>query len=130
MDFHPASASSVLAFRVIIAGVAAAFFWAVYRTYGRGRVLAITATVFFAWLGALTVLIASGRMTSLPFAGLPIFFGSILIVCGAAALSSFGGRLAASVPLAALVGFQAFRLPLELVLHSWATQGTIPGTMT
>jgi hypothetical protein len=30
----------------------------------------------------------------------------------------------------ALVGYHAFRVPLELVLHSWAEQGTIPQTMT
>jgi threonine/homoserine efflux transporter RhtA len=29
-----------------------------------------------------------------------------------------------------LVGFQTFRLPLELVMHCWAVQGTIPTTMT
>ena len=46
------------------------------------------------------------------------------------ALSPVGRQFAAQVPLAALVGFQAFRLPLELVLHSWVAQGTIPGTMT
>ena len=45
-------------------------------------------------------------------------------------LSPLGGRIAANIPLAALVGFQAFRLPLELVLHRWAEQGTIPTTMT
>jgi hypothetical protein len=28
------------------------------------------------------------------------------------------------------VAFQGFRLPLELVLHSWVLQGVIPGTMT
>jgi hypothetical protein len=32
--------------------------------------------------------------------------------------------------VAALVAFQAFRLPLELVLHRWALEGTIPLTMT
>lgn len=32
--------------------------------------------------------------------------------------------------LGALVAFQGFRLPLELVLHAWAEAGTIPATMT
>jgi len=130
MAFTPASDGSILAFRLIVAAVGGAFFWAVLRTYGRGRVAVVTLTVLTLWIGALTVLVASGKMTSLPLNGLPFFFAPILIICSAAALSPFGGRLAASVPLAALVGFQAFRLPLELVLHSWAGQGTIPGTMT
>ncbi|HWA24131.1 MAG TPA: hypothetical protein VG734_00545 [Lacunisphaera sp.] len=130
MEFVPASAGSVLAFRVIVAAVGGAFFWAVLRVYGRGRVAVIVISVVWAWVGALTLLVASGRMNTLPFHGLPIFFGSILVICTAAALSPFGKRLAMGLPLAALVGFQAFRLPLELVLHEWAAQGTIPGTMT
>jgi hypothetical protein len=46
------------------------------------------------------------------------------------AFSRVGTWLALGIPLQALVGFQAFRLPLELILHSWAKQGTIPITMT
>lgn len=45
-------------------------------------------------------------------------------------LSPAGRRLATALPTAALVAFQSFRLPLELVLHRWAEIGTIPGTMT
>lgn len=130
MDFHPASAGSVLAFRLIVAAVGGAFLWSVFRTYGRGRVMVITFTVLSVWLAALGALVGSGKMESLPLHGLPFFFLPILVICTAAALSPFGARLAANVPLAALVGFQAFRLPLELVLHEWAAQGTIPGTMT
>jgi hypothetical protein len=130
VDFHPASAGSVFAFRLIIAAVIAAFFWAVLRVHGRGRVFAITLAVFSVWMAALILLVASGRMTSLPFNGIPVFFGSILVICVGTALSPFGARLASGVPLAALVGFQVFRLPLELVLHAWAAQGTIPETMT
>ena len=130
MDFVPASAGSILAFRLIVAAVGGAFLWAVLRAYGRGRAAVIAVTVVWVWLGALTLLVASGKMESLPLHGLPFFFLPILFICLAAALSPFGGRLAKNVPLTALVGFQAFRLPLELVLHEWAVQGTIPSTMT
>jgi len=44
--------------------------------------------------------------------------------------STVGGWLAAGVPITWLVAFQGFRLPLELILHAWAHQGTIPSTMT
>jgi hypothetical protein len=47
-----------------------------------------------------------------------------------AALSSFGGRLAVRVPLAALVGFQGFRLPLELAMHRAALDGLMPVQMS
>ena len=58
------------------------------------------------------------------------FFASINLVTLAAAFSPLGRRYAAAIPIAALVGFQSFRLPLELVLHLWAQQGTIPVSMT
>jgi hypothetical protein len=130
MDFYPASAGSVLAFRLIVAAVGGAFLWAVFHVYGRGRAFAVTILVLFGWLGALAALVSTGKMESLPLHGLPFFFAPIIVICAGAALSPFGGRLAANIPVPALVGFQAFRLPLELVLHDWAAQGTIPGTMT
>jgi len=46
------------------------------------------------------------------------------------AFSGFGARLAASLPLSALVGFQLFRLPLELILHRLAGEELIPYVMT
>jgi hypothetical protein len=46
------------------------------------------------------------------------------------ACSSLGGRVARAVPLPALVGFQTFRLPLELVLHTWHEEGSVPVQMT
>jgi hypothetical protein len=45
------------------------------------------------------------------------------------ALSPVGRRLSA-LPMAALIGFQGFRLPLELILHSWVVGGTLPPQMT
>ncbi len=45
------------------------------------------------------------------------------------AVSPIGRRLAC-LPSAALVGFHAFRLPLELVLHHWYKGGTLPIQMT
>jgi hypothetical protein len=81
------------------------------------------------WLGLCGVVVASGVVAAQPMPRLMIFFAIINIVSLAAALSPLGGWLAA-LPLPWLVGFQAFRLPLELILHSWAAQGTIPEAMT
>jgi hypothetical protein len=130
MPFHPASAGSLAAFMAIVVAVVVAFLWAVYRAYRTGKAVALAALALVVWLGGLSALIASGRMTSLPLGGLPFFFAPILLVGLGAGLSPFGGKLARGVPLAALVGFQVFRLPLELVLHAWAAQGVIPETMT
>jgi hypothetical protein len=130
MNFVPAGPASLAAFVAILVSVIGALLWAVHRAYRTANAVGLAAAVIAAWLGAQAALVASGRMTSLPLNGLPLFFAPILVICIGTGLSPVGGKIAAGVPLAALVGFQAFRLPLELVLHSWTAQGTIPATMT
>lgn len=44
--------------------------------------------------------------------------------------SSLGHALARELPMSMLVGFHAFRLPLELVMHEAAIEGTMPSQMT
>lgn len=124
-----------MAFLAVVAFVAAAIpvaaFFANRAAPDGGRRAAIfTAVGMLAWIGLVCVAVGSGAMERLPLQGLPFFFGAVLIAGVWAGLSPAGGRIAANVPLVALVGFHAFRLPLELVLHSWAGQGTIPQTMT
>ncbi len=46
------------------------------------------------------------------------------------AFSKGGKHLAVSLSFASLLGLQAFRFPLELILHKWYSVGTIPETMT
>jgi hypothetical protein len=130
VNFIPASPASLLAFSAILVVVLLALLWAVQRAYQSFKVTALAGLLLGLWLGAQSALVVSGRLTSLPLNGLPLFFGPILVIWTTLALSPVGRRLASTIPLAALVGFQAFRLPLELVLHSWAGQGTIPETMT
>ena len=62
-------------------------------------------------------------------------FGPILILFMlgfsiAFAVSNTGKNVADALPFSILIGFQAFRFPLELILHHWAQIGTIPETMT
>lgn len=130
MNFTPASPGSLVAFCVILVAVLYAILLAIHVAYRSFKVTALAGALLGAWMGCQGALVASGRMTSLPFNGLPFFFGPILVLWTGLALSPVGKKIAATVPLAALVGFQAFRLPLELVLHSWAAQGTIPTAMT
>jgi hypothetical protein len=54
----------------------------------------------------------------------------IMAVTVALAFSSFGSRLVTDVPLSWLVGFQAFRAPLEWWLHRIYTEGIIPVQLT
>ena len=46
------------------------------------------------------------------------------------ARSSIGDRLARGLPLAYLVGFQAFRFPLELAIHRAYVEGVMPVQMS
>jgi hypothetical protein len=130
MDFHPASTGSLAAFVAILLIVVGALLWAVLRSFRSARITALFAGGLSLWLGAQALLIASGKMTALPLNGLPLFFGPTVVFWLALGFSPVGRQMASAVPLAALVGFQAFRLPLELVLHEWAGQGVIPATMT
>lgn len=120
-----------MVFLAIVVGVLVAFLAAAQRAFAteRGKFLAV-ALGTGAWIGLLAALVASGRLEALPLRGFPLFFGGVLVVSLGAGLSPLGRRFADTVPLTALVAFQAFRFPLELVLHDWARQGTIPSTMT
>jgi hypothetical protein len=130
VNFTPASPASLAVFCAILVAVAYALLLAVHLAYRSFKVTAVAGTLFGIWLGIQSALVASGRMPHLPLNGLPFFFVPVVVIWTGLAISPVGRRLATTLPLAALVGFQAFRLPLELVLHAWAAQGTIPGTMT
>jgi hypothetical protein len=85
-----------------------------------------------AWLAFTGVLAAAGffaRFDVMPprflIVFLPIVLGSLWL-----ARSRVGELLADRAPLAWLVGFHAFRLPLELVMHQAAVEGTMPPQMT
>jgi hypothetical protein len=83
------------------------------------------------WLALTGAIPASGVLATraLPPPAFFYVFGC-LALAAAAAYSPLGTRLVASVPIAWLVGYQCFRLPLELILHSWYEQGALPVQMT
>ena len=122
------SLPSLVAFVVVVMAVVALFILAVRKAEPRWTLPATLASVL--WLAATAALAESGLLV----AGLPrslmLAFGSFNLLAVAIALSPLGRRLADAIPLVALVGFQGFRLPLELVLHRWAEEGVIPITMT
>lgn len=130
MNFPPASPASLAAFVVLVVAVAGILVWFIGRAYRSAKVATVAAVVFALWLAVQAALVASGRLTSLPLNGLPFLLVPAFAIWTALALSPVGRRVASTIPLTALVGFQAFRLPLELILHEWANQGVIPSTMT
>jgi hypothetical protein len=63
----------------------------------------------------------------------PLFVPMMVVVLAFtvfAARSSFGKNLAMRLPLAALIGAQAFRLPLEFVMRQAARDGVMPVQMS
>ncbi len=116
---------AIVAF-VIAAGVRAASRGLPPRTRPRWR----TAGLAAAWLALTGALPLSGLLRPGGPVPAPLFMAVILAMSVAVAAGAPGRRMAAQTPLWALVGFQAFRLPLELVLHEWVAAGIAPPQMT
>lgn len=137
MTFIPSPPLPLAAFVAVLVGVLGLLHLGVFFAYapvlgraGAARRAGVVALGVGLWLALLALVVRSGALAAAPMPGIPLFFlasnGAGLIL----ALSPLGARLAFGLPLGALVAFQGFRLPLELVLHAWAEHGTIPGTMT
>jgi hypothetical protein len=132
--FHPASPPSVFAFLLICGAVVAAFLrgvWTSARFEGRSpftRTLGVAAGLVL-WLGLAAGLVASGWVQAVP-GRLMAFGAGIMVGSALIGFSPIGQWLALASPIPWLLAFQGFRLPLELVLHSWARQGVIPESMT
>lgn len=124
----------VAVFVAVLAFVAAALVGAAAQTAPPGRTrrdAVVAAAAVAAWMGVTGAIVASGVLEGqgLPVPRpMPYVLGQVVTVVAIAA-SPLGARLA-RLPLAALLGFQAFRLPLEGVLHRWYAEGAIPVQMT
>lgn len=83
------------------------------------------------WLILTGVLGASGVVAN--FTGTPprivFLFVPAFIATAVLVFSTFGARIAA-LPIGFLVGFQAFRIPVELLIHSAVLEGVAPEQMT
>ena len=128
MSFIQANVISRVAFCMILIGILAVFWMTVYRTQ-RDRFWKVFIGSCL-WIGLFCGVVASGKVAESPFPRLMIVFGTVNIVTLVFAFSDIGKKIARGTPLYLLAGFQIFRFPLELVLHSWAIQGVIPMTMT
>jgi hypothetical protein len=127
------SVNSSIAFLAVVAFVCAAWLLAIRRAWpnesarpltitGAGLALMLTLTA----VGAETGFLAS--LTQSPAIALYLGGSNVLVLI--LALSPVGARIAQHVPIGWIVVYQAFRLPLELVLHSWYEQGVLPIQMT
>ncbi|HEY7372637.1 MAG TPA: hypothetical protein VIF57_10795 [Polyangia bacterium] len=84
------------------------------------------------WLAAQAAAALSGWLGRFELRPPPIliWFMSMVAMTLALAWSSFGRRFADKLPFVALIGFQAFRLPLELVMHRAVAAGIMPNVMS
>jgi hypothetical protein len=125
----PPSPLSVAAFLAIVLVVVAAVAAALLRAGVRASAVAVGLAT---WLSLSALANGSGVLEHSvgPVPGVTLFLVASLGLALVVSLSPIGAAVARTTPLWALVLFQAFRLPLELVLHSWAGAGTIPPQMT
>ena len=84
------------------------------------------------WLAAMAAAAVSGLLGRFDLRPPPmvIWFASMVVMTLTLAWSPFGRRFADKLPFVALIGFQAFRLPLELIMHRAAVVGIMPNVMT
>jgi hypothetical protein len=120
--------------------LAALFVYAVFRSAeraglpGRERVkqavfAALGVSALMALMAALALTGVLARFDLRP-PPLVLWMAGTLGAALAVGLSPLGRRLATELPFVALVGFQAFRLPLELVMHRAASDGVMPNVMS
>ena len=134
LAFADASATSLIMFVAICFAILACFvgasgFTATSRS-DAFRVMGRVSASLFLYCSVIAGIVHSGlfERAFLPFG--PVFLVGTIALAIAVAFTPLGHRIAKNIPIAWLVLFQAFRLPLELVLHEWYRSGTIPETMT
>ena len=116
--------------------VSSAFVAGVHRSSSadraqRTRETVIAAVATSGWLLLTLGLAASGKLsfTSRP-PTMPFLIVAIFAIAFGLGASRIGLRIATGVPLAALVGVQAFRFSLELLLHRSYEEGLMPVQMS
>jgi hypothetical protein len=126
------------AFVLLAVGVAALFpvavWWSAIRAaLGRSRIAretALAATATILWLVATHAAASFGWLHFSPPPTMMLVFVTVFAIAIGLALSPVGRRIALHVPLAVLVGFQAFRVVVELLLHRAYTEGLMPIQMS
>lgn len=114
---------------VLLAAALAVLFAAAVRAVRparAGRALIAAA----AWLGVTYALAANGVLHFAPPPTMVVLLAASLALAVGIGLSPLGRALATGLPLAALVGYQAFRIVVELLLHRAWTEGLMPVQMS
>ena len=116
-------------FVALVVVMAVVVFGALYRA---GAGLGVIAGIGMIYLAVPAVLASRGaldRYNPLPAPALVMVL-VLTVITLTLTLSSVGRRVIARIGLPALVGFQAFRIPVEWLLHRLYQEGVIPVEMT
>jgi len=134
------SAPVTLFFVAIVAGVSATFLAATWKSGGaaretravRMRWTAAAAAVLAVVIGGSLLLAARGTLRNFAPFPAPVMrlIAATTLVTVVLASGPFGGRMAKGLPLGGLVGFQGFRVLVELALFALHREGMIPVQMT
>lgn len=127
MQFIPADSLSEWTFTLFALAQLATIVLLVWKTQFQFRKFCIH---FFGYLLLFALVVQSGLPLTHTLPVVPLLFLSVLVGAVVFAFSPFGTSVALTHPLSILIGVQAFRFPLELILHHWTEIGTIPPTMT
>jgi hypothetical protein len=120
---------TALLFIGLVAVIAALVFGALRQATVGWPLSVGVALVYLVIPGVLASLGMLDRYSPLPAPALVMVL-VIAIITLAITLSPVGGRLIGSVGLPALVGVQAFRIPVEWLLHRLYQEGVVPVQMT
>ncbi len=118
----------IAAFGIGFIAVCVAALWVVLvsrRNMSRALLLTFGVTLVMA-LSAVAA--SSGRLSRFDTVPPPmmVMIAGVLVMSFGIGVTPFGRRVSSDVSLAALVGLQSFRLPLELVMHHAGTVGIMP----
>lgn len=115
---------------LVFAGFAVLMLISIILAFRQTGVRKIYPVIVLVYLGVFSLLVLSGAVKNYPLPLAPLLFLSVAALSVWLAFSTFGKRASEIFSFSMLLGYQAFRLPLEIILHHWAQVGTIPATMT
>jgi hypothetical protein len=127
--------SSFVAVTLLVAGLfVLAIRWSAIRTGLDARAVVrrttVAAGLAAAWIGVTGVAAARGALHFQTPPTMLALFPCVLVIAIGLALSPVGRRIALGLPLAALVGYQGFRVLVELVMHRAYVEGLMPVQMS
>ena len=133
MEFTPGSGFSIIAFIAVLVGIFFSFISGIGVASERldfsvNKEVVRVCLFLIVWLGVYSLTLQAAMPRTLSIG--PIFLFVAIVVPIAVTRSSYGSRLALGLSLNSLVAFQAVRLPMELILHQWVIQGTVPESVS